>query len=124
LQAPHGPIVALHAGASSTPDLLDYNQAASAHPDAPDLQPDTPGAFAAWYADTAAATTIDWLRAEGWSVALRRGQLFWKRSDRHESSFVAAFAEPGDALLLELPGGRHPLVAATSPAAAGLLRTD
>src|SRR5205809_640160 len=44
LQAPHGPIVALHAGATSTPDRLDYNQAATAHPSAPDLQAEPPGA--------------------------------------------------------------------------------
>jgi Glycosyl hydrolases family 35 len=124
LQAPTGPIIALHAGVAGTPDRLDYNQAAAAHPNAPDLLPETLGAFAAWYADAAAAITIDWLRAEGWSVALRRGQLFWERSNRPESSLAAPHAEPGDALLLELPGGSHSLIAAAPTPADCLLRND
>ena len=85
LQAPNGPIIALHASAGNTPDRLDYNPAAVAHPNAPDLGPETRGAFAAWYADTAAATTIDWLRAERWSIALRRGQHIGMRLARPES---------------------------------------
>jgi hypothetical protein len=124
LQAPTGPIIALHVGTTGTPNRLDYNQAAAAHPNAPNLLPDTLGTFAAWYADTAAAITIDWLRMEGWSVALRRGQPFWERLGRPESSLVAPHAEPSDALLLELPGGRHPLLAATSTPADWLLRND
>ncbi|MEO7911861.1 MAG: beta-galactosidase, partial [Roseiflexaceae bacterium] len=63
LQAPAGPITALH---TSAPNRLDYNQAA-AYPDAPELLPETFGAFSSWYANTAASITNDWLRAEGWS---------------------------------------------------------
>ncbi len=124
LQAPTGPIIALHIGSTGTPDMLDYNPAAAAHPNAPDLLPEMLGTYATWYADTAAAITIDWLRMEGWSVALRRGQPFRERLGRQESSLVAPRAEPGDALLLELPGARHPLLAATSPPADWLLGSD
>jgi hypothetical protein len=121
LQAPAGPIIALYAG---TPNRLDYNQAAAMHPGAPELLPETFGAFATWYADTATSTTIDWLRAEGWSVALRRGRAFWERSDHREGSLVAPRAEPGDAQLLELPGSSHPLLDAAPTPTDWLLHSD
>jgi hypothetical protein len=124
LQAPTGPIVALHAGNSSTPDRLDYNQAATTHPDAPDLLPETLSTFAAWYANTAAEMTSGWLRADGWRVEVRPGQLFRKPPDHQASAPVAALATPGEALMLELPGTRHPLLAATLPTTDWLLRTD
>jgi hypothetical protein len=124
LQAPSGPIIALHAGATSTPNRLDYNQAAAGHPNAPERLPETLGAFSAWYAAAAAAITIDWLRAEGWSVALRRGQPFWDRSDRQENSPATLRTESDAALLLELPGSRHPLLDAAPLPADWLLRSD
>jgi glycosyl hydrolase family 35 len=122
LQAPSGPIIALHAGNTGMNDRFDYNQAAAAHPNAPDLRPETLGAFSAWYADAAASTTIDWLRAEGWSVALRRGQPFWERAD--ENSPIELRTEPDAALLLRLPGSSHSLLAAEPPPADWLLRSD
>jgi hypothetical protein len=110
LQTPAGPIIALHTGA---PDRLDYNQAVAEHPNAPELLPETSGAFSAWYADAAVATTSDWLRSEGWSVALRRERPF-----REQSGY------PESARLLELPGGDHPLLDAAPTSINGLLRSD
>ncbi|MEP7190688.1 MAG: beta-galactosidase [Roseiflexaceae bacterium] len=108
LQAPAGPIIALH---TSAPDRLDYNQVVANHPGAPEPQIETFGAFSAWHPDTAASATADWLRVEGWSVALRRGQP-WE-ADRQAR-----------AQLLELPGRSHPLLDAATTSANGLLRSD
>jgi hypothetical protein len=110
LQAPAGPIIALHTGA---PNRLDYNQAAAGHPNAPELLPETFGAFSAWYADAAVATTSDWLRAEGWSVALRHERPF-----REQTGYLESVR------LLELPSGDHPLLDATLTSIDSLLRSD
>jgi hypothetical protein len=72
LQAPAGPIVALHIGAVGSPERPDHNHAAGAFGDMPAPVSAGPADFVAWYEGAAAATTIDWLRADGWSVPLRR----------------------------------------------------
>jgi len=124
LQAPDGPIIALHTSISGTPDRLDYHPAAVAHPNAPDLVPETRGAFAAWYADTAESIGIDWLHAEGWRVVLRRAHLFGERAARTESSQAVPRTGPGAALLLERPGDSHPLLEAVPTPGGWLLRSD
>ncbi len=123
-QAPAGPIIELHTGATGAPARLDYNPSAAAHPGAPDRLSEMPGTFAAWYADTATSTTLGWLRAEGWSVALRRGLPFGEQSDHPESPLCAPHAEPSNAWLLELPGVSHPLLDAAPTSASRLLRND
>jgi Glycosyl hydrolases family 35 len=124
LQSPHGPIIALHAGSTSTPDRLDYNPVAAAHPNAPKLGLETRGAFAAWYADTAATTTNDWLRAEGWSIALRHEKPFGQRSARQANIQTELRTESDAILLLELPGTNHSLLDAAPTPAGWLLRSD
>jgi hypothetical protein len=97
LQAPAGPIIGLRAGA--------------------------PDAFAAGQSDSIAATTIDWLLAEGWTVPLRYASAFQEQAGLQEYSPVLRSAGPSGAQLIELPGGPgNPLLDA-APADA-LLRAD
>jgi hypothetical protein len=105
-------------------ERLDYHPAAAAHPNAPELVSETRGAFAAWYADTAESITNDWLRAEGWSIALRHRSLFGERSVHPQSSPAELRIPPEATLLLELPATSHPLLDAASTPDSWLLRSN
>jgi hypothetical protein len=99
LQGPSGPIVALYAGDADTPTQIGSGQD---H-------------------DSNATGILDWLRADGWTVPLRRGRL----SRQPPGSSIEPGAEPGGAVLLELPGGpNHVLLDAAPSRSNALLRSD
>ena len=91
LQAPSGPIVALYAAAAGAPA------------DAPAQHAQARREFGTWDDDSNASATLDWLRADGWSIPR---------------------AEPGRTVLIELPGGRNQPLLDAAPPSHGPLRGD
>ncbi|HEU5099371.1 MAG TPA: beta-galactosidase [Roseiflexaceae bacterium] len=123
LQGPSGPIGALSVGATGTPDRPDHNSATGAP-----RAPADPGEFVAWYEGAAAATTIDWLRADGWSIPLRRASprpsptsaRLTEAEDRRLPS--SEWLSPSN--LLVAPTPTHTLLDPAKWSSAKLLRTD
>jgi hypothetical protein len=90
LQAPRGPITALHIGGPSTRDHADHNEAARAYPGAPPLPPDDSDDFMRWYDATAVAIVAGWLRENGWTVPLDQAPA--STAPRHDVFQSAGFA--------------------------------
>ena len=120
LQAPSGPIVALYAGASGAPAQRGYTHPTATLADAPSSPSQARGEIGVRDRDTNPIATLDWLRADGWSVPLRQGSL----ARQQATPLAAPRSEPGSAVLLELPGSpTHPLLEGPAPSDA-LLRSD
>jgi hypothetical protein len=121
LQAPHGPIVALHAGTVSRPDQIDYNDAARSLPGAPDTERD----FRAWYDSAAGAIAIGWLHEQGWCVPIRGSEISLPNDDFRNRSFASTFAGTSSVVLCDLAAANdHPLINAAQSAINASIRVD